>query len=375
MTDLLARLRDEELGPSSVDLERALRDGRRTIRRRQVAGVLAAACAALTVVGGATTLVDLPTTGRGHPLPEAVADRPGWTETTDAGSAQPPERAPQAFDPSLRYAAFGWLPAGLTDWSVTTGRDGYTTSASGPASPGGKTEPASVVLRLVTAGHDIVLTQTDNFVTAPGVTTGWSEVTPAEPLLGRTARWNGRATTGPHSAALRWQYAPDAWAEVIVSNLGGGDARTVARRVAEQIRYGVDERLQLPYRLPSGLPEGLRPATLALTSSGSSGWSARAGYGASRTSSGDWPLTVIVIPRSSTHGDGPIAEPDTTIDGLPARRTPMSDGGTGLQVYGLHGRLYVELATHDAATTALFPAGVDGLFRATIFLPDVRSWQ
>jgi hypothetical protein len=94
-----------------------------------------------------------------------------------------------------------------------------------------------------------------------------------------------------------------------------------------------------------------------------------------RTASGDWPLTILVMGRTSGAANG-VADvhPDTTLDGHPARRSPKANGGQGLQLWAVQG-LYLELATHDTATAAQLPGGIDGLFRAMSLHPNSRDWQ
>jgi hypothetical protein len=361
MERLLEPLRDEPLPPSAVDIGRALTDGRRRVRHQRLATVVAAGCAVLAVAGGVAFAVE----------------RPVGPEPANVSAAPMPAQAPEGFDPMRRYAAFGWLPDGLRNWHTKTGLDGFLINAS--AQDGSGKEGSLVELRVVTAGHDIALSGTEEFVTNPGVAAGWAEVTPAEPVNGRPARWNGKALGGGVTAALRWEYAPGAWAEVTVrGRAAGADPRATVRRIASAVRYGVDERIRLPFAIV-GLPGALRPMEVSVgisTDPGSMPWSADVAYGdGKRSGSGDWPLTVLVIPRASGTGDGSnIANPDTTLDGHPARRTPMAGGGNGLQIYGADG-LYLEFATHDRATTSQLPGGLDGLFRAMTRHPDPRDWQ
>lgn len=363
----LESLRDDPMPPSSVDVGRALADGRRRVRNRRLTAIAAAGCTALALVGGIGVLDVRP--------PGVDGDR-GPTGGQQAVTTPPmPAPAPAAFDPLLRYAAFGWLPDGLTDSSVKIEADQFLLTALAPTD--GK-DWSGVELRLVPAGHDIALARTDDFAVEPGVTQGWAEVTAAEPVNGRPARWNGKALGGGAGAALRWEYAPNAWAEVVVGGRAAGpDANATARRIATMIRYGVDEQVRLPFRI-ARLPATLRPMSISVstTAGGAMGWNVQVGYGAGRrTKYGDWPLTVIALPRTSRTGDGGVvADPDTTLDGDPARRTPMADGGRGLQVYDVQG-CYLELATHDAATITQLPGGLDGLFRGMTLYPNPRDWR
>jgi hypothetical protein len=362
MERLLEPLRDDPLPPSAVDLERALTDGRRRVRYQRLATVVAACCAVLATAGVAVAL-----------------DRPAAQERVDVASAPMPEQAPATFDPLRRYAAFGWLPDAVTDVRTKTGLDGMLVSAS-KQDTGRKGAESRVELRVVTAGHDIAVATPEDFVAAPGVTPGGKDMRPTEPVNGRPAHWNGQLADGDGAAALRWEYAPGAWAEVIVGGrAAGADPRATARRIASSVRYGVDEPVRLPFTVAGGLPAGLRPMAVSVstsTESGSSPWGVQVEYGdGKRTPYGDWPLVVNVLQRSSRIGDGSvIGNPDTVIDGYPARRSSLLDGGKGLQVYDVQG-LYVELATHDPVTTSQLPGGPDGLFRAMKLYRDQREWK
>jgi hypothetical protein len=361
MERLLAPLRDDPLPPSSVDIGLAIVHGRRHVRRRRITGMLAAGLSVIALVGTVITV-------RGH------GDELSLTP------AQPlPSEAPSAFDPMARYATFGWLPRGQTVTSTSTALDQLLVRSSA----GAVHDPDGIELRLVTAGHDIALAASEDFVTEPGSTAGWTEVTGADPVNGRSALWNAKAAPG--GAALRWEYASNAWAEVIVHGAQGdggrgeADARVTARLVAERIRYGVNEPMRLPFGI-EGLPTSFRPMQVTITTpTGAEGrWSVQVGYGAGRRSPfGDWPITVTLSPRrpgdQPGNGDGG-GTPNGTLGQLPVRRSHTADGGESLQVYDVQG-LQLELGTHDEVTTDRFPGGVDGIFRVMTFHPDPEDWQ
>ncbi|MGB2570414.1 hypothetical protein ACPFP2_18465 [Micromonospora citrea] len=368
---LFTPLREVSLPASGVDLGRAVRDGRRTVRRRRVAATVAAGIAAVTVLAAVPTLVDHAAgRGRADPAGPAVGSSP-----PPVSVAPMPDRAPAAFDPARQYADFGWLPDGLTDRSVLAGVDGLTVQAATPTSPTAKAAGTVADLRIVTAGHDIALDMARDYAVASG-TAGPVGLEPAEPLNGRTARWNTAVAPVPDAAALRWEYAPSAWAEVAVQSVPPGtDPRALARRIALDVRYAVDRPVRLPVRFER-LPAGLRPMLHRVGMSADGSWNVELSYGAGkRTKYGDWPLVVLVVPRRSTSGDnGVIGDPDSTIDGHPARRRSSLDGGASLQVYGVQG-LYVELAAHDKATLRALGGNLDGLFRSATLHPRVEDWR
>ncbi|WP_446212178.1 hypothetical protein [Micromonospora sp. IBSANI012] len=365
---LLAPLRDVPLPPSAVDLHRAVRDGRRQVRRRRIAATATAGLAVVAVLAAAPVLV-----GRAdRPTPVTPAITPSPTAT----AAPMPAAAPAAFDPARQYAEFGWVPPVMTDRTVRTGTDQLALTASAPQTSQLPVKDAPAAeLRLVSAGRDITLGIDRDFAVAAG-RAGSAGLEPAEPVNGRTARWNANATVEPRSAALRWEYAPGAWAEVIVRHtpVSAGDPRAVARRIALDIRYAVDWPIRLPVRFATP-PAGLKPMAYLVTRRAHGGWDVELSYGAGkRTKYGDWPLVVLVLPLTFPTGDGVIAPPDSRIDGHPARRRSSVDGGASLQVYWVQG-LYLEMTAHDKATLRKLGGNLDGLFRSATLHPEVDDWR
>lgn len=366
---LLAPLRDVPLPPSAVDLHRAVRDGRRRVRRRRIVTTATAGLALVAVLAAAPTLLD-----RADRPPPTT---PGGTPSPTATAARVPATAPAAFDPARQYADFGWLPAGLTVRTVRTGTDQLALTASAPETPSRPVRDAPAIeLRVVPAGREITLGIDRDFAVAAG-RAGSAGLEPAEPVNGGTARWNAAAAVEPRSAGLRWEYAPGAWAEVIVRYLpeGAGDPRAVARRIALDVRYAVDRPIRLPVRFDAP-PAGLKPMAYVVSVRSNGSWDVELSYGAGkRTKYGDWPLVVLMLPRRSTTGDdGVIGAPTSRIDGHPARRSSSLDGGASLQVYGVQG-LYLEMSAHDKATLRKLGGDLDGLFRSATLYPEVDDWR
>ncbi|MEV0721870.1 hypothetical protein AB0I37_03710 [Micromonospora purpureochromogenes] len=366
---LLAPLRDVPLPPSAVDLPRAVRDGRRRVRRRRIAATATAGLAVVAVLAAAPALV-----GRAdRPTPVTPVRTPSPTAT----AVPMPATAPAAFDPARQYAEFGWVPPVMTDRTVRTGTAQLALTASAPqTSPRPVKDAPAAELRLVAAGRDITLGIDRDFAVAAG-RAGSAGLEPAEPVNGRTARWNANAAVDPRSAALRWEYAPDAWAEVIVRHIpeSAGDPRAVARRIALDVRYAVDWPIRLPVRFATP-PAGLKPMAYQVSNRANDRWDVELSYGAGkRTKYGDWPLVVLMLPRKSLTGDGAVIGDSTSrIDGHPARRTSSLDGGASLQVYGVQG-LYVEMTAHDKATLRKLGGNLDGLFRSATLHPEVDAWR
>ena len=141
------------------------------------------------------------------------------------------------------------------------------------------------------------------------------------------------------------------------------------------MRYGVDRPVRLPARL-GALPAGLKPISYQVSRRARGGWTVELAYSAGgRTKFGDWPLVVLMMPRASESGDGAVlGDPDSTLDGHPARRRTAMDGGASLQLYDVHG-LYVEIAVHDRSTLRAFGGNLDQLFRDATIYPNVADWR
>lgn len=347
---------------STVDVRRAAAAGRRRLRVRRmltsgsaVAGVGVVAVALTQVLGTA------PAAGPSVPPPGASA----------SSTVAMPAAAPESFDPLVQYAEFGWVPDGSTGTGINAGRDWLLVSADYPGLPTNGDDdpaPAGVYLMLVTAGHSIDIMQFTEFAIDPG------QATPGiatDPVNGRPAEWLDMAG---YAEVLRWEYAPGAWAAVRVDrNLPGVDSREVARQVAESVQYGVDRPVKLPF-VTTGVPAQLPVAELRLNQF-PGGWGAQLSYGSQRTSYGDWPLSVLTIASDRETGDDAVlGDPNTTVDGHPARTSDLLDGGSGLQVFNVDG-VNVEILTHSAETTALLPDGLVGLFRAMQFFPNPADWR
>ncbi|MFD0577373.1 hypothetical protein [Dactylosporangium darangshiense] len=328
---LLKTVADSEAPATTVDIGRAAATGRRNARLRQAAIACAAALTALVIVAGAGLMIGSRPERTSPPLEVA---------------------APASFETLVQYAEFGWLPDGLTDRTTRTEPDVQRLVASATSKTG--VDARMVELAAVPAGHTIELE-------------GGSD---ADPVLGRPARW-GVVEGG---TALQWQYAPGAWASVTVWD--ATDPRAVARHVAESARFGVNRAIRLPVRA-TGLPQPFQLASVVVSqSTATGGWSAELGYSdtGKRTDLGDWPLSMLALNSSMRTGDGgTVGDPNTTLDGHPARRTDGADGGKGLQVFDVDG-VYLELATHAPATTGRLPGGLDGLFRGLQVARDPAGW-
>lgn len=338
--------------PSAVDVDRAVHEGRRGIRRRRFTAVGAGA---LTVVALAGVTVAV---SQGYePTVSNVGGSPSAGTTASVQPPPMPAVAPKTFDPKVRYAGFGWLPDGLTDSSVQTERTRLIMDVSAPRVDVAK-DPGRIVLTVVAAGVEIPM--------------GGDELA-TDPINGRPAHWR---VPGPidADAVLGWEYAPGAWAALVVSHLGADvDAKEVARRVAADIRFGANTPITLPLRAGT-LPQGFSLGAVQVTHQqidGRDNWSARAVYGPTGGPAVgyDGPLTITAVPRDSKTGDDSvIGDPNTTVDGHPARVTRNA-----LQLFNVDG-LYLELQAEDGVVDGI-PDGLKGIFRGLELFPDPADWR
>lgn len=326
---------------SAIDVGRAARDGRRR-RRTRLFVECGAAVAAVGLVAGGVSLA-----GRDTPRPVAVA-------------------APERFDPLTLYADFGWLPSRLGERSVWIQPDRMVLEAAPP----GAEPTVGAVPRVAVVLYPIGVRPPANVVAdlpwplAGGCQAGQGTTAPR--VGGRPAEWTyPRAAAGsrcdPTAVELRWQYAPGAWAVARTSDLPrtpDGDPRSVARRVAETLRAGVDEPLRLPYRA-GFVPRGLGVAgSVEYGVPGTKRWQVavtlRQPEQQGRAARKPREASIAVMPAGARF---PIAgsEPfDTTVDGHRAyRRSVPNDMGVTeiLRVTGVRG-LEFRITTSNAGRTA-----------------------
>jgi hypothetical protein len=325
---------------STVDIPLAIRTGQRRIRRRRA---LASGSVALMVV--VTLAVVLGVTR----LPVLQPADPSPT----------PRVAPTAFNPLTVYAELRRLPFTPDRLTVTTGVHSLVIVASEDTQPTG-----SVRLTVVTANHEIANPLADPVAVRPGTA---AHGQPTDALNGRRAEWTW---AGTDTAALRWEYAPTAWAEVSVAGLPG-DPQALARQLAGLVRFGVDTPVKLPFP-PGGVRSTLTPRLVMTTVAGPENWRAAVYYGPPDSTTGDL-LTLSVTASRPSIVDSAAA--NTTVDGHPAAARSVPDGQSWLDVYDVHG-VDVTIAASDHATQAGLPGGgFAGLFRTLELKADPSDWK
>lgn len=325
---MLGELVKEPQAPSTVDVGRAVRDGRRRRRTRRLLECGAVVAAAGLILGGVGLL------GGRTPRPVTVA-------------------APDRFDPMTRYADFGWLPSRLGERSVFIQPEHLTLEASVPGVEPTVSPVSRIAVVLYPAGKQPGANVVEDLPWPLESGCRSDDGTTAPMIGGRQAQWAyPRAAGGercdPTAVELRWQYAPGAWAVARTARLtpGDGDPRSVVRRVAQTLRVGVNESLRVPFRA-GFVPPGLRPAgSIERGDPGSARWSVNINLEA-RTSSigGNKPRrsAIAAIPAAS-HFPMDRSEPlSTTVDGHRAyRRTLKNSLETTeiLRVAGVHGFVF-----------------------------------
>ena len=356
---LLHELAESPAPPSTVDIGRAAAAGRRTVRLRRIFTCGSAALAVAAVVGVMSVVIS----GGGGVAP-GPAPIGSASQTTAPPDRSMPEQAPTAFDPMVRYADLGWMPSGALDVSFAVTTDSLRLDATYPAS--GKDQGYLSVI-IVTSGHGVNPAATGSYAVPVESMPAGLETTPVND---RPAQWSSELG---EALVLRWEYAPGAWAVVVVRNLE--DMKDVARQVATEVRFGVDTPVRLPFST-TALPASLPPVDVQVhQSTDGEFWSAHVQYGQERSSYGDRPLTIYAMKSSAESGDGAvIGDPTTIVDGHLARPMPGVDGGSGLQLFNVNG-VYLELTTHTLQATAQLQGGLVGLFRSMEIYPDPATWR
>ncbi|MDX6742285.1 hypothetical protein [Actinocorallia sp. A-T 12471] len=369
--DLRSRLRDlaeRDAPPPRIDVDLALRRGRRSRRLRRACAVVAPA---LAVAVAAVTL--LPGADPGPPPPSV---------------APAPVPLPNPITEQLEY---GWLPDGYTPHSrsLQEGRVYFRVTKADSA--------AQVVVTLFPKGPEPELGYMRRAVPAVAI--------PVPDVGGRAAHWlqppPPGAGTADGEARLRVEFAPGRWGEVEVNETGlsARELTRIVRKVAAGVRI-VAEPARFPFQI-SGFP-----ARLTLDSADSSPETANVHFTEG--------LGIALYP--SDVRDHPWRnEPNTTVDGHPAhhlvgtsttvpaddltpeeRRLPenIAIGSERLCVYDVNGMDVclttsghpspgvtpppgkVSLPTPDWASEILRPSGgLLGLYRRmTVLGPHEDAW-
>ncbi|MBE1485535.1 hypothetical protein [Plantactinospora soyae] len=378
---------DSAEGPSTrLDIDRAMRGGRRQRRYRQGAGV---ALAVVALVVGVATVPGLvkggPTTATGQGL-LAPGDQPLAPFTGEVPPADP-SRIPAALetvDPSILYARFGWLPSGLGSVSYHAGLLQHGSGVLLGAQLPGPTPDhwQGVSLRLYPKGVAPAAPQRDS-----GEPVTLTESVPAPPVRGGTASFVRYPGAPTDEVFLRWEYAPTGWAEIRVSSWSSGlDVQDVALRVAQALKLSVTESVPLPIPVQPAVPKELRPVRITLTEPlvDSEGWFAGIDYADPATTEdavrrGE-ALRIELLPyrviRDEERAD-PTAKlppaPNTTIDGHSAYFVPNA-GAPGSELLTVYDAMGLTIGI-DAHHGVLDKQGTKGVFEKLRLAGEKAEWQ
>jgi hypothetical protein len=240
---LMERLSETEQPPSRVDIGLARQRGGTLLRRRRwgLAGIpVLAAAAVVAVILGVGVI-----TGRNG--------GPGILPTPPAAAAH------HRFNPVAPYAAFGWLPDGIplaasspgstpTQLQLTAGSAARGQFMMSVWAPGTCNRDAVQVLAALRRHHHPLLdcTQDDG--------SGWAA------NLGRAApAVAGRPGFGFDGHGLAWEYAPHAWATLVVYRRGDAIPSATIVKVAAHVRYAASAQpsVKFPFAL-TGVPASWR---------------------------------------------------------------------------------------------------------------------
>lgn len=315
------------LPPSTVNPAEAVRRVA-VIRRRRRTAMVSVAAVAVAVVAAVPAAI-------------SAVSGPSDRSVIPAGGRQ--------FDPMVRTARVGWVPPTLDtpSWTLTASRQEF-----GGIEKGAKD------------GHGLSLTilaSGEKFVTGAIGLPGNAVDRPTRPVNGRRAICLADPHVADSCSAVRWEYAPGAWARVSYSGRLGrtaAEAATVARRVAESVALDAHEPVRLPFRLTGPAASLGVTETAFSTPPGSQAhpWSVIVGLGHSRESrDGDVFVTpavgISVLQRPASAGklpqDGP---PNASIGAHPARRIPA-----GLIVWGVNGtRVALDVNDSDLGAEEIY---------------------
>ncbi|MCO5996016.1 hypothetical protein [Actinoallomurus rhizosphaericola] len=331
----------------SPGARRPVRAGRRSRGVRTMvlaAGGVAAVAAGVTVVsqtGGSPVTV--------HGSPAAVSAR---------------------YDnPLVERAAFGWLPSGMHANGYVADRQTdnfFQVVAQKTGKSGG-----IVTLTAYAAGKEPFLGYLPGGVPAKRI--------PAPSVNGHSAYWIFKPDpSGQSQFSLRWQPAPNRWAQLEGDALPGNAAELArtANRIAASAKFGGTRPIAMPLHV-GGVPAGLTPKRTVLNNGAFDQVSASLGFIVDGPSSD---LEIGVTKSDGTVGTGVpggpgkpgrgLPRPNTKLDGYPAYVAP-----TILYAYGVNGFNVQIHASGSILAKLNKTGGVTGLFhRLKVLGADPSHW-
>jgi hypothetical protein len=262
---LLASITDPPEPASQVSIAAALRRGRR--RRLLQVGASAAAVVAVAAAVAVPHVILSSNTDRSH-----ASASPFSSAARSVRHPAMPASAPETFNVLVPYAAFGWLPAGYSEANIPLSTFGALNS--GPTELDRTAVAANATVSLFVYARAACPTDAWASGSCPlAATKKFGENTSRAPdVNGRPAFWflDGRG--------IAWEYAPGAWAEVLV--MSGKDAarlrgsrsaadkrpiwqtpapagtRDLVLKIADAVKYAQRTPLVFDVKLASQLPAG-----------------------------------------------------------------------------------------------------------------------
>ena len=363
----------EPVPVSAVDLTRAREAGRGIRRRRRNAAVFgSAAGAVLTVAVVAGSLVLTNTIG-GSPAHVQVAAAP-----TAAASTAPATPSVQlatdpagltGTDPAATSVSFGWLPAGakISDEGGGPGGDSDLMALIG-------TKPSGAGIDLsVSYGAEPPL------INKPGGAP--SSRIAAPDVNGHHAYWMWQprpgAATSNQDVTLRWQFAPNGWANLEVFALSSSqDFASLVYQIADGVTIGQEATdIPMPFhidKLPTALANSASggfntmPYTWGGTPGSNPDYVLVSALGGGDGQSNTWTINAEpFVPGTKTTGSA-----FTQVDGYPAELNVL-----GLTVFDVDGMTVNIRATGTYLTAVNAAGGYSALFnQLTLLGTNQANW-
>ncbi|HEY3873656.1 MAG TPA: hypothetical protein VGM10_35190 [Actinocrinis sp.] len=357
LTDQLSRIADEPGPPSTVDLDRAVAEARRTTRARRATGVAVGTVVVALVSALAVTAV-------GGGAPDGANGQP-------TASPSAPATRPAQSDPLTVPAAFTTLPSGFVFQAVT----------SEPSLP----EGLAVYDPETGQSASLSVSPAGQTPARPSEVDGLASPVAAPPVGGDPAYWYqapGSLDAGmDNQVQLIWKYAANQWVELEFSGTGTISAITgLVYQLADSVRFGTPTAYPLPLRVtpPAGLP--VTDATYSVPSA-NGGWRASIVYGQNEVTiamSGIQPST-----GGGTQSAGAVASGHDFVSQPPGAHTTI-DGCTSVVSTGPPLELWTAQCDGLAIDIKAFGAGVQalqqygglvGFFNSIAWLgPDQANW-
>ncbi|WP_163505858.1 hypothetical protein [Fodinicola acaciae] len=344
---LLAPLRDAEPAtPPAYDLDRAIRDGRRNISRRNLL-VGSAAAAVLVAAGGAVGTLRPPTGS----MPVA------WMGPRGAAGA--------ATDPATLTFRLAWSPA-TPVVDVSTSEYGQRTQHIEIGSDSHYRVAAEVGMYARGAGWRDPLITTDTPLYGQPGRTGMPDGEPGPTIGGQRSVWLSKSASG---ASVVWPWSPGAYA------VAAARTAEMVERLVNGIRL-VNEPVRAPFTAPRP-PVALKLRETSVTHGPGETYAASLAFSdrADLAEPGkSWArmvrYDVIRDARRDNAGSDKIPAPTSIVDGHPAH-VAFANGGELAWLFDVDGFL-VEVGAWDPASLRLL-GGAGAVLRTARRIRPVAS--